>query len=374
MEIEEYNLIEERNQKKLSNKVIESFSPIHFEKSGYPIRIKDYEELGRYIDVMQENRYLSNLKILGYSSDEDEKLIKKISNDINKFARNFNIFSFGKNILTRSLISKRIHDLFLNKGDSVLEIGPGSGYYASICYENQIKYYGIEITQALYLYQSNFYFNTYRNDYANYAKKIENKKINHIPWWIWANENLEFKINIITANHVLCEMHPNSLLFTFKKAINLFQNSNEKIIICEGAGSRRFSSPEHVVYLMNKIGWRLVHTVNNIYIFIHTTSSHEFKNKMSFRRKINFKYLRYLVRHETKNIFSILSYLLKFIFKKDCYYHNLEIRSLNNFDFSKPNISPKKIKNIDNIDNIFSAKNDDDTTKDEKFLNYININ
>ena len=177
---------------------------------------------------MQENRYLSNLKILGYSSDEDEKLIKKISNDINKFARNFNIFSFGKNILTRSLISKRIHDLFLNKGDSVLEIGPGSGYYASICYETQIKYYGIEITQALYLYQSNFYFNTYRNDYANYAKKIENKKINHIPWWIWANENLEFKINIITANmsYVKCILIHFYLLL--KKQLIYFKTQMKK--------------------------------------------------------------------------------------------------------------------------------------------------
>jgi hypothetical protein len=370
MEIEAYNLIEEKNKIKLSNLIIESFYPIHFEKSGYPTRIKEFNELGKYIDVMQENRFFDNLKKLNGVTKNEFEIIKKIAKDILIFSKKFNLENRGRNCLSRVLISKRIHDIFLKKNDSVFEIGPGSGYYASISYETDIKYFGLEITQAFYLYQSNFYNSSYHKDYSNYALSEEEKKINQIPWWLWVKKDADIKFNLATANHVLCEMHPNSLLFTFKKIINLYINPEKKILICEGLGSRRFSSAEHVVFLMRKIGWNLCNNADDIFIFIHNSSSNTFKREMSYIRKINFKYLFYIFRFEKKNIFKSLFSLLK-LFKKNSYIHNLEIRKLSNFNL----IYDRGIDEIDNrkILDFFNNETNQNFTEDEVFLNYIKL-
>lgn len=371
MEVEAYNLIEEQNKRKLSNLIIESFSPTHFEKSGYPTRIKEFNELGKYIDVMQENRFFDNLKKLNGVSKKEFEIIKKIAEDILIFSKRFNLDNRGRNCLSRVLISKRIHDIFLKKNDSVFEIGPGSGYYASISYETDIKYFGIEITQAFYLYQSNFYYSTYQKDYSNYALGVEEKKINQIPWWLWVQKNVDIKFNLATANHVLCEMHPNSLLFTFKKIINLYEDPEKKILICEGMGSRKFSSAEHVVFLMRKIGWNLCNNTDDIFVFIHNTSSNSFKRKMSYSRKINFKYLFYIFRFEKINIFKSLFSLVK-LFKKNSYIHNLEIRKLSKIDF----IYDKGADKIDNniILEFFNNRKNQNFTEDEVFLNNIKFN
>ena len=62
MDINKYNEIEQLNREKLSNKMIEAFSPYHFVKSGYPITIFNINEINRYHDIMHENRFEINLK------------------------------------------------------------------------------------------------------------------------------------------------------------------------------------------------------------------------------------------------------------------------------------------------------------------------
>lgn len=371
MNIEDYNSIEYEYKKKLSNLIIEAFSPFHFEKSGYPSKIYEYKELVKFIDVMQENRYFQNLKKLNYLSKKEFNYISKIANDILRFAKTFKVTNKGRNCLTRALISKRIHNYFLQNNDSVFEIGPGSGYYASICYETNIKYFGLEITQALYLYQSNFYNFTYSNQYSNFAIQKNHAKINLIPWWQWVSKNQEFKFNLVTANHVLCEMHPNSLLYTFKKVIDLYQNPNKKILICEGLGSKKFSSNETVIFMMKRLGWILCSNLDDVYIFIHSSSSEKFKKQMLFKRSINFKYLFYVFKYEKKNIFHSLFKLIK-ILKKHSYIGRLENRYLTNYNFLH-NAGNKDFK-ITKLNEIFDNNKDNNLTDDEIFLNYININ
>ncbi|MAH99383.1 MAG: hypothetical protein CMA12_08645 [Euryarchaeota archaeon] len=371
MDIKAYNNLENINKGKLPNKIVECFAPYHFEKSGYPTKIKKLNELSKYFDVMQENRYFQNIESLQHITDEEFQILKKIANKIKNFSNSFNKFSLGRNTITRCLISKRIIDNFLNKKSTILEIGPGSGYFASFAYETNIKYYGMEITQAFYLYQSKFYKKVYNEDYANLAETKNEKKINQIPWWEWVSNKIKIKFDLIVANHVLCEMHSNSLIYTFKKSIDLFKNPEEKIIVSEGIGSREFSSPEHVVYLLKNIGWNLVHANENIYIFVHNSSSKKFINNMKYKRKFNFQYLRYIIRNDKKNILNSFFFLLKFLIKKDSYYHELENRILKNYNFKKIKKNNENYVSIEILNNFFDNKKNNNLTEDENFLNYI---
>ena len=95
MEIDKYNSLEKINKKKLPNLIIECFASHAFDKIGYPTRVEEFQELKKFIDVMQENRYFDNLKRLKYLSKEEYNLLKKISSDINDFARTFDISNFG---------------------------------------------------------------------------------------------------------------------------------------------------------------------------------------------------------------------------------------------------------------------------------------
>lgn len=371
MDIKAYNNLENINKSLLPNKIVECFAPYHFEKSGYPTTINKIDELSKYFDVMQENRYFQNIEFLENITVEEFQLLKKIANEIKKFSNTFNKFSLGRNTITRCLISKRIIDNFLNKKSSILEIGPGSGYLACFAYEYDIKYYGMEVTQAFYLYQSKFYKKAYNKDYTNFAVTKAEKKINQIPWWEWVTNKIKIKFDLIVANHVLCEMHSNSLIYTFKKSIDLFNNPDEKIIVSEGIGSREFSSPEHVVYSLRKIGWNLVHANENIYIFVHNSSSKKFINKTKYKRKLNFKYLKYIILNDRKNIFNSFIFLLKFLIKKDSYYHELENRILKNYNFKKIKKNNKNYVSKEILNDFFDNKKNNNLTDDENFLNYL---
>ena len=143
--------------------------------------------------------------------------------DINKYNE---IEQLNREILSNNLITKRVIDKFVKKGNTILEIGPGSGYFAPMVKESGLNYIGLEVTQAFYIFQSKFWNFCFKNNYSNFVFENEIKKVNHIPWWQWCSDKLKpFNIDLIVANHVLCEMHPNALLYTFNKSIDLSSTS-----------------------------------------------------------------------------------------------------------------------------------------------------
>ena len=62
---EEYNALEREGLVDISNFEIEALAPVDFQSTNYPDRIFHERELWRYMDVMQENSYATNLDNLG---------------------------------------------------------------------------------------------------------------------------------------------------------------------------------------------------------------------------------------------------------------------------------------------------------------------
>ena len=54
---QEYDAREAMACQALPNRVVEAFRPVTFGSFGYPVHVDDNEELWKYVDVMQENRF-----------------------------------------------------------------------------------------------------------------------------------------------------------------------------------------------------------------------------------------------------------------------------------------------------------------------------
>ena len=81
LSVEEYNALEREGLVDISNFAIEALAPAGFQATNYPDRIFHERELWRYMDVMQENSYATNLDALdnGLSQFEFNTAIKVIS-------------------------------------------------------------------------------------------------------------------------------------------------------------------------------------------------------------------------------------------------------------------------------------------------------
>ena len=267
------------------------------------------------------------------------------------------------------MIIRRAINCFFKKKINILEIGPGNGFLAPLLYNDGHNYFGQEITQAFYLYQSNFWKFYFDKDYSNHAKNEKINRINHIPWWTWTTDkNIDYNLDLVIANHVLCEMNTNALVFTFKKIISLFNNNDYKIILCEGVGSRKYNSFENVVSILNKIGWELVSTEENIYVFLHNTSNTKFKKLFKFKNRVNYRLLFKSFKND-KRLF--MNYLISII--------NFYIRKKYKFKIINRILVNKLFKNIPSNDKNYTEEvtthfqKNSKNSKDETFLQYINI-
>ena len=164
--VENYNQAERAGRATVSNRVIEAFSLEVFETLGYPCRIDSESELWRYHDVMQEGRFIQNLRLISSYSDHDFDLVTTTAKQILSFSeRELAIRNSGKHALTRSLyqyqllMKHRPHDGPLR----ILEIGPGSGYLGLLLANDGHQYFAMDAAQAFYLYQKKLWTDIYQN-------------------------------------------------------------------------------------------------------------------------------------------------------------------------------------------------------------------
>ena len=54
--VKNYDLSEKEGKKNLSNRFLQAFQPVTFDKAGYPTRIESEDEVYRFLDTMHENR------------------------------------------------------------------------------------------------------------------------------------------------------------------------------------------------------------------------------------------------------------------------------------------------------------------------------
>ncbi len=227
LDIDSYDTAEAAAAEKNSIRVNQAFFPEMFATVGYPARVSRLDQLWRYIDVMHETRTDYNMDVLlhGLTTREFD-LFKEVTRIVDSHATQH----YDRRAHASAALLRAIHVLRLikiatgNERPAVLEVGPGCGYLAMLLVLEGYPYVGTDIAQAFYLYQSHMLSHVATNlmemaiedgDVLSLETPKPGTAI-HIPWWKWATltpDKIKLSAGIMTSNHCLCEMHPNSFAY-----------------------------------------------------------------------------------------------------------------------------------------------------------------
>lgn len=361
LNIKIYNEKEKIRGGGLSNRFLEAFQPVAFDKVGYPTRINDDKELIRYVDVLHELReefYYKNF-LYGITVDEFE-LLKHITVKVLNFTKD----TFGKDILVKSPILSSIGELrqinHISKDEkelpTIFEIGAGSGYLGALLYFKGYNYISTDVTQSLYLYQNKLWNYLSKGNLYEAFDKIENisceikkNKMVHVPYWnLLKLAEHPFKVDIFMANHCLYEMHENSLLFYLKLASILMKDSKYKLFAFQTGGAPIIGNGFTLIKSFYKMGFELLYSDYCITIFC-------LKNKSNI------------------NPATLEEFLEGF------YINSIDIPNINNFkDYTANKINSgksimRKLDKIkyDDILKFYKSVSSNFYSPDEKFLNFV---
>jgi hypothetical protein len=237
----------------IPNRIMECCQPVGFMNEGYPTHVKTVSAVGRYVDVMQEGRLYGtfNQYLGGKVTSEEMDLMRKVANAVLRLTTEvYGKPKIPKDALTRALnVLRQVRHLYPEGGATVLEIGGGSGYVAALLCLAGYRVVTTDIAQAFYLFQ-NHLMNTLMpgkvielaNDPRSFSDMdyIESGSLIHVPWWKFVLPNPDFNlpVDLVTANHCLCEMHPRALAYTLKVCVvMLTKRGDQSTFLFEGWGS-----------------------------------------------------------------------------------------------------------------------------------------
>jgi len=130
----------------------------------------------------------------------------------------------------------------------VFEIGPGSGYCGALAVLAGYGYVATDIAQGFYLYQSHLLrtllgesFIELCGDAGRNFESVERPRPGeaiHVPWWQFYGVAPQpaLRVDVITANHMLAEMHPSAQRFLARQAALLLRRERGAVLF-EGWGS-----------------------------------------------------------------------------------------------------------------------------------------
>jgi hypothetical protein len=268
---DEYDVLEIRGRQQLPNRVIEAFHPETFNATGYPVHVTSPGELWRYIDVMHETRLEQTVnEVLGGLTDKEIELFASAV----RFMTEFTQRSFGRvirceNALLRAMNIYRY--IRVMNPRVVLELGPGSGYLGLLVILDGRGYIACENTQAFYLMQNRVWGEAAGGRFVDLAKDPRTLReilsgdlggmAVHVPWWKVVDldvTTLPGSIDVVTANHCLTEMQPNSMKYYLRLASALLRRT-AGIFMFEGWGYQLNHPRGEVAREFSKTGYALCH-------------------------------------------------------------------------------------------------------------------
>ena len=278
--IQDYNQREQEAIDVLPNRVVEMVNPVVFASEGYPLRVRQEHALARYLDVMHETRFerdFAGIHEGGFTAQEFD-WVKRAAT----LAYDCSVKSFNQRLTARSSLSRALHvfrsidDIVRHQPLRVFEIGPGSGNLGSLFIQNGWGYAATDIAQAFYLVQNRLWNHATNGQVVDLA--AANHKWDgqvrpgypvHIPWWelYCLNENTTPSVDVVTCNHALAEMHPNSLAFIMLVAQRMLRGDGLKLFIFEGWGFEKLNSRDTVIQQFLRNEFCLLHTDEKITVF-----------------------------------------------------------------------------------------------------------
>lgn len=302
--IDLYDFKEKSALTRLPNRAIEAFQAAHFGLVGYPAKITSARELWRYHDVMHENQFESNIRLLGTSLNHPEgiALVKETASKILQFSENyFGIRSAGKEALSRALYQFAQLSRALSgfpRPWTILEIGPGSGYLGVLLGLSGNRYVAVEASQAFFVYQSCLFDETFGDQYANGIDGVDSARISHIPWWQFCAEDSTLQqFDCATANHMLCEMTKSAAEFMFAK-FHRTQRGNF-FCIADTLGADTLRPRKKVVAGISARGFHVKEQQDQLWMFVRTDAEPEIEwlqSRRSFITRAKARIRRYAFR------------------------------------------------------------------------------
>jgi len=272
LNIEKYRKSESHGRSLLPNRILEAFSPAHFEKVGYPVRLHCDEDIIKFVDAMHERRhdaFVNNL--FGGSLTESEFEL------LDAFASLYwgELRTLNKQLLPIDCLLNSLHAAvpILNMSDSkaghpmrVFEVGPGSGYLSGMLRMKGVNVMASDICEGFYLCQDRLYSHLFMDSFLQLAHNSAIPEdwtgIVHLPWWIYVDYDTVRKqrFDVIAACHCVTEMHPWAFKYFLKFAQETLSNSELGYIVIDGWGSDVPRKPSEILQEAYSLGWKNVYS------------------------------------------------------------------------------------------------------------------
>ncbi len=298
LSVEQYNMLEKKGKRRLSNRFLEAFAPDFFEKLGFPTRIETDNEVVRFFDSMHDGRlkaYYTGSIGLKFSPDmTDFQIIKNICSKIYKTSKEH----YEKGIVVKAPLLASVDILrnieaIMPKG-TIFEIGGGCGVLGVLLHEAGYRYISTDVTQAFYLTQNHLWHSLYGKDLTEYPcvnnmqERLDASML-HIPYWnLWDLRHSELEADVIVANHCLAELHPRALLFYLQYGKQLLRNSKYGLLLAQSTGWTKERSKKWLNDTIINSGYELLLDFPEITVFslVNTNIKSNCNPNINFTKEI----------------------------------------------------------------------------------------
>lgn len=284
LSVQEYDRCEHLALEGTPNRVAEAFQPVAFDHVGYPTRIHSEQELLKYVDVMHELEFATNCRQLGALTDNEFELVKRLTCQVAAFTQE----RFGTTVIARSSILRslnvlrHIRHVYGEARPRVFEAGPGCGYLGALLMLEGYPYAAMDVTQAFYLYQSQFWTHLTSGKLKERVGQssetfekamacIKGDRPLHVPWWDFANAapGDMGSFDLLVCNRALCEMHPDSLRFFLKTGRQaLDPEGGTKCLLFDGWGADVRNKVIDTVQILHEYGFRPVYSSDRCNVYL----------------------------------------------------------------------------------------------------------
>lgn len=288
LSVSEYDAAQAEASATLPNMVINCFQPVTHRKYGYPVEVRHERELVRYVDVMHECMLPSFYQqILKGITTQEFDLLQKLWGHLADFTEQwFHKPMVAKGTAAQALnVLRHIKFIYGDARPRVMELGGGSGYLGALLLLEKYPLAGMDVSQAMYIYQNHFQnFLTQGGVIEGAIDSLTSKELAslhpdrpcHIPWWKYSqlSDQDPVPFDCVICNNALCEMAELSLRYTLLLMHRYLADDGRgpKVFMFQGWGDSIPDTRANVCRLFYLFGFRLVHHDMNITVFARDDS------------------------------------------------------------------------------------------------------
>lgn len=232
MTVAEYNQREQLALSSAPARLAQMVGTLMFDAERYPSRVAAETELWKYADAMHETRLDSTFNRLfgGALSSEEFELLQQAVGVARVACDDWTHTITPRGSMLRALLLWRHLSPLAGTSKRIFEIGPGSGHLGTLLMLSGWQYGATENAQGFFLWQQQLW------------RTANLTPVCHLPWWEFYGLTLPKlpKVNVVTCNHALAEMHPFALAFALGAARAMLEPDG--VFAFEGWGYERFHS------------------------------------------------------------------------------------------------------------------------------------